>query len=279
MSLKKTALSVTALSTLVLALAMVPRPAAACGERPLLGEICVFPYVRDCPRGFLETDGRLLPVIQYAALYSLLGNNFGGDGIRTFGLPDLRGRSPMGAGVAVAPLTSEVTLGQKRGGDTALSATNLPGHTHPATFAATTGQQQVTIPATTGSLAVTASLPASTATPTSPAPTLANGQPTYLASASGPSLKGLYTTTAPAAGNTATFPATVAVTGNGGTPAATVNVTTVTGGAVTVAANKGTQPLSMLSPQLGVRFCISSDGLYPNFDGDGERRDRSRPGG
>ena len=41
-------------------------------------------------------DGRLLPINQYTALFSLLGTNFGGDGTTTFGLPDLRAFAPQG---------------------------------------------------------------------------------------------------------------------------------------------------------------------------------------
>lgn len=37
-------------------------------------------------------DGRLLQVRQYQALYSLLGTYYGGDGMNTFGIPDLRPR-------------------------------------------------------------------------------------------------------------------------------------------------------------------------------------------
>ena len=48
-----------------------------------------------CPRGSLEADGRLLRFQDYSALYSLLGTNFGGDGKKTFALPDLRQKVPV----------------------------------------------------------------------------------------------------------------------------------------------------------------------------------------
>ena len=50
------------------------------------------------PRNFQFCQGQLLQVSQYSALYSLLSTTYGGDGRMSFGLPDLRGRSPMGAG-------------------------------------------------------------------------------------------------------------------------------------------------------------------------------------
>jgi hypothetical protein len=46
--------------------------------------------------GALPADGRILPISQYTAVFSLVGINFGGDGTTTFGLPDLRGFAPQG---------------------------------------------------------------------------------------------------------------------------------------------------------------------------------------
>jgi microcystin-dependent protein len=43
-----------------------------------------------CPRDWAWADGKVLPVQQYPALYSILGNRFGGDGHTTFSLPDER---------------------------------------------------------------------------------------------------------------------------------------------------------------------------------------------
>ena len=42
------------------------------------------------PRGFMACNGQVLQITQYTALFSLLGTNYGGDGQRTFQLPDLR---------------------------------------------------------------------------------------------------------------------------------------------------------------------------------------------
>lgn len=42
------------------------------------------------PSGFMNCDGSLLPIAQNTALFSLLGTTYGGDGTRTFALPDLR---------------------------------------------------------------------------------------------------------------------------------------------------------------------------------------------
>lgn len=47
-----------------------------------------------CPRGTTEADGKLLPIADNSAVFSLVGINYGGDGRTTFGLPDLREQAP-----------------------------------------------------------------------------------------------------------------------------------------------------------------------------------------
>lgn len=41
------------------------------------------------PRGWAQCNGAVLPIDRNAALFSILGTNFGGDGIKTFALPKL----------------------------------------------------------------------------------------------------------------------------------------------------------------------------------------------
>lgn len=59
----------------------------------LLGQILLFPYGY-APLGFLLCDGSPMNIVNNAALYSLVGNSFGGDGRTSFALPDLRNTSP-----------------------------------------------------------------------------------------------------------------------------------------------------------------------------------------
>jgi microcystin-dependent protein len=62
----------------------------------ILGE--VMPFAGNfVPRDYLPADGRLLSIAQNTALFSLLGNTYGGNGTTTFALPDLRGRTIIGA--------------------------------------------------------------------------------------------------------------------------------------------------------------------------------------
>ena len=65
--------------------------------QPYLGQIEAYPY-SFAPKGWQTCAGQLLPIQQNQALFSLLGTTYGGDGIRTFALPDLRGRVAIGQG-------------------------------------------------------------------------------------------------------------------------------------------------------------------------------------
>ena len=71
-------------------------PAANAGMDDYLGEIVTVGF-NFCPRGMMEADGRLLPIAENTARFSLLGTMYGGDGRTTFALPDLRGRVMVGA--------------------------------------------------------------------------------------------------------------------------------------------------------------------------------------
>ena len=81
------------------------------------------------PRGFALCAGQILPLSQNTALFSLLGVNFGGNGTSNFGLPDLRGRTPIGQGDG--PGLSQYFLGETAGTEnTTLLSNNIPSHNH-----------------------------------------------------------------------------------------------------------------------------------------------------
>ncbi|AKK73069.1 tail protein [Chryseobacterium sp. P1-3] len=50
------------------------------------------------PRGWMFCDGSLISISRNSALFSILGTTYGGDGITTFALPNLKGRMALGAG-------------------------------------------------------------------------------------------------------------------------------------------------------------------------------------
>jgi microcystin-dependent protein len=55
---------------------------------PFLGSILLVPYTF-IPERWAPCNGAVLSIARYTALYSLLGNIFGGDGKTTFALPTL----------------------------------------------------------------------------------------------------------------------------------------------------------------------------------------------
>jgi microcystin-dependent protein len=97
---------------------------------PYIGEIRMFGG-NYAPLGWMFCDGSLLPISQYDALFALLGTTYGGDGVTTFGLPDLRGRVPISQGQG--PGLSPYALGQMAGSEqVTLVPGQLPAHTHTA---------------------------------------------------------------------------------------------------------------------------------------------------
>lgn len=105
------------------------------------------------PEGWQLCNGQLLNIAQHQALFSLLGTKYGGDGRQTFGLPDLRGRVPLGT-------SATYPIGQKGGSEQVeLTSDQIPVHTHPVTVSftskaskdsATTGDPTNAVLANTG---------------------------------------------------------------------------------------------------------------------------------
>lgn len=89
---------------------------------PFMGEIKLLPWDW-APKGWALCFGQQMQIAQYQALFSLLGTQFGGNGVQTFNLPDMRGRTP------VASPTP--TLGAAIGTEVvSLTVTTMPDHNH-----------------------------------------------------------------------------------------------------------------------------------------------------
>ena len=97
-------------------------------SEPYLG--CVFLFAGNfAPRGYAFCAGQLLSIAQNTALFSLLGTTYGGNGQTTFALPDLRGRTPIGAGQG--PGLQNYVLGEVVGSPTTtLLSSQMPLHNH-----------------------------------------------------------------------------------------------------------------------------------------------------
>jgi microcystin-dependent protein len=82
------------------------------------------------PIGWLLCDGSAVSRTTFANLFAAIGTTWGpGDGSTTFNVPDLRGRSPIGAGTGTG-LTNR-TLGAQVGAETHVMAlSEMPSHGH-----------------------------------------------------------------------------------------------------------------------------------------------------
>lgn len=95
---------------------------------PFLGQISIF-GCNFAPQGWALCQGQLLAISQSTALFSLLGVNFGGNGVNNFALPDLRSRAPVGWGQG--PGLSNYAIGEAGGAETAvINAASYPAHSH-----------------------------------------------------------------------------------------------------------------------------------------------------
>jgi microcystin-dependent protein len=97
-------------------------------DQPFIGEIRMFAG-NFAPAGWALCEGQVMPISQNAALFSLIGTTYGGDGVNTFALPDLRSRVPMSQGQG--PGLSSYIIGESEGEETVtLTLPQIPAHRH-----------------------------------------------------------------------------------------------------------------------------------------------------
>ncbi|MGH7443050.1 MAG: phage tail protein, partial [bacterium] len=123
---------------------------------PFVGEIRMFGGTY-APSGWLTCDGQLVPISDYQVLYTLVGTTYGGNGQTTFGIPDLRGRVPMGQGSG--PGLTPRAIGQSFGTEQVSLTGAQTGHAHQLTALPVAGTQKTPagallaqIPSASGSL-------------------------------------------------------------------------------------------------------------------------------
>jgi microcystin-dependent protein len=97
---------------------------------PYIGELRLFGG-NFAPYNWALCNGQLLSISQNSALFQLIGTTYGGDGVNTFGLPNLQGRFPIHQGQGNG--LQNYVLGQMAGSETVtLVANQLPAHNHGA---------------------------------------------------------------------------------------------------------------------------------------------------
>lgn len=245
-----------------------------------LGSVC-FTASNYCPSPtFLPADGRSLQVSANANLFALIGNKFGGDGVTTFNLPNLNGRSAAGVG-AVTPRDdnspNSVSLAQATGGaSAAISQAQFPPHTHPASFA---GQGGAPVPVAVANAPLTGGQAALSVSASAPltigiTPRPATGTTNMISSGalltSSARIPDEWTTSSGAT-LTDLGPAN-AVSGTASVPqlsvgpiasTGTVALTTTPQGQVSLGSTGSAQEFSTQSPSLGVTACVDVGGQYP----------------
>ena len=213
------------------------------------------------PRGWMTCNGQLLSINTYSALFALLGTQYGGDGVNTFALPDLRGRVaagqnqasmagriPGGNGAAGGTVSSTVIASGTGSATATLTVANLPAHDHPATFTAGGGGSPITVDINVSTAYASSAEPltngylAAGATDGSSIP--------FLYAATGPVVK-LNAATATVSGGGGSGTVTVGNTGSGTPVVAPVNITT-TGNVATV------------PPFQTIQYIICVEGIFPS---------------
>ena len=105
-----------------------------------LGEIRIFAG-NYAPQGWAFCNGALLSISEYEALFTLLGTIYGGDGVTTFAVPDMRIK--IGLNQGLLPGGQTYTIGESAGvQNVTLTTTQIPAHAHSiigTTVQATTG--------------------------------------------------------------------------------------------------------------------------------------------
>lgn len=196
------------------------------------------------PRGWALCNGQLMSISQNTALFSLLGTNYGGDGVQTFALPNMQGRVAIGQGQS--PGTSQYQIGQFGGLENITLAQNqMPSHTHVATFASGGGGSPAII---------TSSMKASTMQGTTNVPTASvNTLAAPVVDTGGRALT-------PVSAYVADPNPSVILTGL----TVTLSGGSIGSGTVTNAPTGGNTPVPILQPYLAINYCIALLGIFPS---------------
>ena len=219
---------------------------------PILGQIILWP-LSWVPDGWLACEGQELQIQQYNALYSLLGQTYGGNGTTSFKLPDLRSRVPLGAvspnqvGTVAGSATSSMTATGT--GSVMLQPTQvpLPSHTHAAGFTSTT--------ASSATVSVAIPVDAASSDSNVPSNTAVLGKGMVSSNPAKVYSTAAATTTLKPFTATATLP-TVSGTVAVGTASAAAQQAVPVAVAVPVA-------MSTAQPSLTLRYIIATLGTYP----------------
>lgn len=226
---------------------------------PFVGQLLTLPF-NWAPEGWASCTGQVISTAQSQALFALIGDLYGGNGSSTFGLPNLQGRTVVGAGVDANG--TNWAVGASGGSPTTtLTLNHLPQHTHDAAFTPSTPPS----PSATVAASVTGfnSSVALSATYNAVSATGATGVPSAGASLgiANPGATKLYTSVA----GTAVPIGTVTATGNltGTLSVDTTGSYPTAGGSVLLGATGQGLPFSIVPPFVSLNVVIAMNGIFP----------------
>lgn len=246
----------------------------ACSPEPYLSAVCVLAWTRNDLRGYAPAAGQIMSLSQNQALFALLGTTYGGNGQTTFALPDLRGRTIIGAGPM--PGGANYVVGQVGGNaNTTLTVAQLPAHNHalaPVSLAGVTAT--IDLSKATGATAALSGVPfsadisklklrannasAGTSSPTGAVLAVPNGPANRIYTSTAPdvdmaaaSIAGSITVSSTATAPV-TLPASAQATLGGSLPAGTTGVT------------GSSQPFDNMQPYLAMYYFIATQGVFPS---------------
>lgn len=198
------------------------------------------------PVGYFTCEGQALPISQYSALFSLLGTTYGGDGVTTFKLPDLRGAFPTQCtNISGAHPGGTYALGEIGGGQsTTITAINMPPHTHTIVKGSGTNLS--------GSVTVNTVLQASTGAGQNPSPSATNNVLGTTGDVGGSGQPNLYTNAAP---NQNLVGASSSVNNS-------LNFDPT--GLTLTPWGSGPQPIPTIPPFVAMQYIICWQGVYPS---------------
>jgi len=110
---------------------------------PYIGQLMLVPF-NFAPKGYALCNGQMMAIQQNQALFSLFGTVYGGDGIRTFGLPNLQGQAAIGFGQSFGG--QNYPIGTTGGSaSVTLNTQEIPSHNHSLTVSSATGGNLPTV--------------------------------------------------------------------------------------------------------------------------------------
>jgi microcystin-dependent protein len=214
-------------------------------DEELIGTIKLFAG-NFAPVGYFTCEGQLLSIRNYTALFAILGTYYGGDGVTTFKLPDLRGAFPTQCtNTGGIPPGGTYSLGETGGAQSAtITSINMPPHTHTIIKGPGTN--------ITGNVAVTTTLQASTNPGADSTPSATNNALGKVVDTNGNSDPNLYTNAAPSQ-NLAGISST-----------ATNNLNFDPTGLQLTPWGSGPMPLPTVPPFVAMQYIICYQGIFPS---------------